>query len=200
MLIVIAQVLKYIADVCYILCSAQSSIERLLDTPKKMAQLIKAKGRKVMNDDLKPEHQSRMLNYATMLVKPNFMMTHIHTINISEFLEVLKQIEEQKAIWQELKNSPLIECCVEEMKSIDTIEIKDYDKVWKNSIEELNSVMIASLYEDEIESKENIQNYIQELKEYATQIQEYYKSMIFKKYFKTFFQRFNLFVLSFFVY
>jgi hypothetical protein len=37
------QILKHISDVCNILCSAQNSIENILDTPKKMAQLIKAK-------------------------------------------------------------------------------------------------------------------------------------------------------------
>ena len=41
----VGQILKHVGDVCYILCNAQNHIERLLETPKKMAQLIKTKQR-----------------------------------------------------------------------------------------------------------------------------------------------------------
>jgi len=39
----IEQVLKHISDVCYILCSAQNSLENLFDTSKKMAQIVRTK-------------------------------------------------------------------------------------------------------------------------------------------------------------
>ncbi len=195
----VVQVLKHVSEVCYILCSAQNSLETSLDTAKKMAQLIKAKypressarGKKMLNDDLKPDDQARLANYAAMLSKPNFINLHMQTINVPELISVIQLMETQKALWHELENAPLIETGVEEIRRLDAVELRDYYNVWKKSISELNSVMEPNLYEDEVESKDTIGAYVQELKEYATQIQEFYKAAMFKQYIKTFFQKLN---------
>ena len=124
-------------------------------------------------------------------------MAQLHTVNLPELISVAQQMEEQKGVLQELQSSKLIESGIEEIHRLDATELREYYAVWKKSIVELNSVMETSLYEDEIESKDNIALYIQELKEYATQIQNYKLSILYKDSIKLFYQRFNRYVLSF---
>jgi len=126
-----------------------------------------------------------------MLLKPNFVNSHLQTANLSEVILAIQQMEQQKTLWHELENGPLIETGIEEIKKLDPSELKDYYNVWKKSISELNAVMDPVIYEDEIESKENVNNFIQELKEYATQIQECYKANMFKHFVKNFYQKLN---------
>ena len=147
-----------------------------------------------MNDDLRADDQARLANYTAMLMKPNFINTHMQTINLSELIIVVQQMEQQKSLWYELENGPVIETGVEEIKKLDPAELRDYYNIWKKSISELNSVMDPILYEEEINSKETIGNYIQELKEYATQIQEFHKAVIFKQYMKIFYKKLNSYV------
>lgn len=104
-------------------------------------------------------------------------------------------MEQQKSLWYELENGPLIETGVEEIRRLDPAELREYYNIWKKSITELNSVLDPVLYEEEIDSKETIANFIQELKEYATQIQEFYKAAMFKQYIKAFYQKLNAYVI-----
>ncbi len=148
----------------------------------------------MLNDTLKPEDQLRMGNYATLLLKPTFVMAQLHTVNLPELIAVVQQMEEQKGVWQELQNSMLIESGIEEIYNLDTTELREYHGVWKKSIIELNSVMEASLYEDEIESKDNIVLFVQELNEFATLIRQLNLSRLYKTQIKLFFQRYNRYV------
>ena len=148
-----------------------------------------------MNEDLKPEDQTKIANYTAMLTKPNLMNAYMQTVNLSELITVIQQMELQKSLWYELENGPLIETGVEEIHKLDPNELREYYNIWKKSISELNTVLDPVLYEEEIDSKETIANFIQELKEYATQIQEFYKAAMFKQYIKGFYLKLNAYVI-----
>ena len=116
---------------------------------------------------------------------------------MQELMSTIKLMEEQKGIWDELKASPLIESGVEELKSFDCKEMDEYYKAWSKSIEDLNSAFNSLIYEEEIKTKEEIQIFIERVKDFSMQVQDYYKLILFKKYLTAFFQRFNLFVMPY---
>lgn len=43
------------------ICINQLQIETILDTPLKLAQIVKNKGKKILNEDLKPDTQTKIL-------------------------------------------------------------------------------------------------------------------------------------------
>eukprot|EP00826_Nyctotherus_ovalis_P032870 TRINITY_DN2647_c0_g1_i1.p1 TRINITY_DN2647_c0_g1~~TRINITY_DN2647_c0_g1_i1.p1 ORF type:complete len:137 (+),score=42.89 TRINITY_DN2647_c0_g1_i1:1013-1423(+) len=131
-----------------------------------------------------------------MLTKPNLMNTYMQTINLSELIAVIQQMEQQKPLWFELENGPLIETGVEEIRKLDPTELKDYYNIWKKSIAELNNVLDPALYEDEIDSKETVATFVQELKEYAARMQECNKVAMFSQYIRVFYQKLNTYVTA----
>lgn len=131
-----------------------------------------------------------------MLTKPNLMNTYMQTINLSELIAVIQQMEQQKFLWFELENGPLIETGVEEIRKLDATELREYYNIWKKSIVELNSVLDPVLYEDEIDSKEAVASFVQELKDCAAHMQESNKIVIFSQYIRAFYQKLNAYVMT----
>jgi YesN/AraC family two-component response regulator len=84
-------------------CLTQLKLETILDNPIKLSQLIKNKGKKLLNDDIKTEAQNKLLKYVNILVKPDFISSHLATIPIEELAEVIRMLESQQLLVIELK-------------------------------------------------------------------------------------------------
>lgn len=53
--------LKKMINLIKEICINQLQIETILDTPLKLAQIVKNKGKKILNEDLKPDTQTKIL-------------------------------------------------------------------------------------------------------------------------------------------
>lgn len=58
-------------------CLNQLQLETILDTPIKLSQLIKNKGKKLLNDDLKMDAQAKVLRYLLNYLKYNVFFLKI---------------------------------------------------------------------------------------------------------------------------
>lgn len=84
-------------------CFTQLKLETILDTPIKLSQLIKNKGKKLLSDEMKPETQNKLLKYVNLLVKSDFISSHLGTLQIDELIEVIRLLESQQNLVSELR-------------------------------------------------------------------------------------------------
>lgn len=84
-------------------CINQLQIETILDTPIKLSQLIKNKGKKLLNDDLKLEAQTKLLKFVNALIKADFITNGLSTFPLEELVSGIKMLESQKNLVAELK-------------------------------------------------------------------------------------------------
>lgn len=84
-------------------CLNQLQLETILDTPIKLSQLIKNKGKKLLNDDIKLDNQVKLLKYVNIMVKSDFISNQLINIPFSEIIYAIKTLENQKNLINELK-------------------------------------------------------------------------------------------------
>jgi hypothetical protein len=84
-------------------CISQLQIETMLDTPTKLSQLIKSKGKKAMPDDVKPEVQAKIMKYVNLMVKPDFISSSLMSTSVNDLVSAIKMLESQKPLIEELR-------------------------------------------------------------------------------------------------
>ena len=58
-----------------------------------MCHLIKNKGKKLLGEESRDEHQE-LLKYVKLMVKPDFISNYLpHIVNIDDFLAAVKDLE-----------------------------------------------------------------------------------------------------------
>ncbi len=84
-------------------CINQLQIETILDTPIKLSQLIKNKGKKLLNEDLKLDSQTKLLKLVNALIKADFITNGLSNFPLDELIGGVKMLENQKNLVAELK-------------------------------------------------------------------------------------------------
>eukprot|EP01017_Pseudomicrothorax_dubius_P039248 TRINITY_DN5989_c0_g1_i3.p1 TRINITY_DN5989_c0_g1~~TRINITY_DN5989_c0_g1_i3.p1 ORF type:complete len:210 (+),score=57.95 TRINITY_DN5989_c0_g1_i3:381-1010(+) len=62
------------------ICLTQLKLETILDTPIKLSQLIKNKGKKLLNEDMKPELQNKLLKYINTVSYTHLTLPTIYSV------------------------------------------------------------------------------------------------------------------------
>ena len=75
------------------LCDCQLELETILDPVIRMCHLIKNKGKKLLGEESRDEHQE-LLKYVKLMVKPDFISNYLpHIVNIDDFISAVKDLE-----------------------------------------------------------------------------------------------------------
>jgi hypothetical protein len=71
-------------------CLFQLQLESLLSLPIHLSHLLKNKGKKLLNEDIKAEHLSLLLKYVNILIKPDLFQRGLNGVRAEELVEALR--------------------------------------------------------------------------------------------------------------
>jgi len=158
----------------------QLQLETILDTPIKISQLIKSKGKKLFSDDLKIETQTKLFKYINLMVKQDFISNHLTTIPTNELINAVRLLESQTPLIEELKKQqPLILLGIDEIVFLNEEEFKEILDKWKKLSAEMNDLQNNSKYQEEIISyKNSLTVSLYDLRKFSEKLWEYQHSIV----------------------
>jgi hypothetical protein len=118
-------------------CQYQFELNKMMKPYFSMANLIKTKAKKFLNESLKPNDQGKLLKFVHILLRHDFITHEILTIEVSEVINIMKLLESQNNLVSEYKKS-LIKG-IDDFKLADHIELKIIVEKYKQVMNEINT-------------------------------------------------------------
>jgi hypothetical protein len=115
----------------------QFEINKMLKPYYAMANAIKTKGKKFLNENLKSTDQAKLLKFVTLLLRPDFSNNVLPSIEANELAYIIKLLESQNSLVLEYKKS-LIKG-VEDFQLLNPIEFEVTIEKYKLVMTEINS-------------------------------------------------------------
>lgn len=115
----------------------QIELNRMLKPYYAMASLIKAKGKKFLNQNMKSTDQTKLLNYVSLLLRNDFVSSVLPTSPMDEMINFFKLLESQTNLVSEYKKT-LIKG-IEEYEVTNLVEFVVVVDKYKEVISEVNN-------------------------------------------------------------
>lgn len=115
----------------------QYELNKLLKPYYAMANAIKLKGKKFLNENLKLNDQAKITKFVNFLMRPDFVSAVLFEIEVSEMVYIINIMESQGSLVSEYKKS-LIKG-VEEYQPINSIEFEILVNKYKMVMLEINN-------------------------------------------------------------
>jgi hypothetical protein len=115
----------------------QFELSKMLKPYYAMANLIKTKGKKFLNENLKSTDQAKLLKFVSLLLRQDFSNNVLPTIEVNEMAYIIKLLEAQTSLVTEYKKS-LIKG-VEEFQQLNPLEFEIIVEKYKLVMIEINN-------------------------------------------------------------
>lgn len=115
----------------------QFELNKLLKPYYSMANAIKLKGKKFLNENLKLNDQAKLTKFVNFLMRPDFVNSALFEIEVSEMIYIMSIMETQGSLVSEYKKT-LIKG-VEEYNPINSIEFEILVNKYKMVMLEINN-------------------------------------------------------------
>lgn len=151
----------------------QFELNRMLKPYYSMSSLIKTKGQKLLNENLKSTDKAKLLKYITLLLRPDFCNNVLLTLDVNEMIYIIKNIEAQTNLVNEYKK--IIIKGIEEYHLLDSIEFQITIDKYKQAIAEVNDFQdfAKKNYENMKMSKESVNQILKDMKKVVDKYKEF---------------------------
>lgn len=143
-------------------CQFQFELNKMLKAYIIMANAIKLKGKKFLNENLKSTDQAKLLKFVTLLVRSDFINSILTTVDVTEMIYIIRLLESQTSLVNEYKKSLIkgieefvlmnpteFEAMVEKYKTVMT-EINNFQEFSQKNFEQVkfNKETITQIFKD----------------------------------------------------
>ncbi len=151
----------------------QFEINKMLKPYFSMANAIKTKGKKFLNDNLKSTDQAKLLKFVTLLLRPDFGNNVLPTIEVNELAYIIKLLESQVSLVAEYKKS-LVKG-VEDFQLLNPIDFEVTLEKYKLVMTEMNSFQefVQKNFEVTKFNKDTINQVIKDIKRVVDKYKEF---------------------------
>jgi hypothetical protein len=115
----------------------QFELNKMLKPYYAMANAIKTKGKKFLNENLKSTDQAKLLKFVTLLLRQDFSNSVLPTIEVNELAYIIKLLESQTNLVNEYKKS--LSKGIEELQLLNPVEFEITVEKYKMVMSEINS-------------------------------------------------------------
>lgn len=142
----------------------QFEINKMLKPYYTMSGLIKTKGKKFLNENLKSTDQAKLLKFVTLLLRADFSSNVLPTVEINELVYIIKLLEAQSNLVTEYKKSLLKG--VEEFQPFNHIEFEIIVEKYKLVMIEINNFQDFAMKNFELTkmNKDSINQILKDIK------------------------------------
>jgi hypothetical protein len=118
-------------------CQYQFELNKMIKPYYNMANCIKTKGKKYLNENLKTTDQAKLLKFVTLLLRHDFINNILYTIEVNELVYIIKLLEAQNSLVNEYKKS-LIKG-VDDFELMNPVEFEIIVEKYKQVMNEINT-------------------------------------------------------------
>jgi len=118
-------------------CQFQFELNKMLKAYIIMANAIKLKGKKFLNENLKSTDQAKLLKFVNLLVRNDFINAVLPTTDVNEMTYIIKLLESQSLLVNEYKKS-LIKG-IEDFQLMNPTEFEAIVEKYKSVMNEINN-------------------------------------------------------------
>lgn len=151
----------------------QFELNKILKPYFAMANAIKTKGKKFLNENLKSTDQAKLLKFVTLLLRPDFSNNVLPTIEVNEMAYIIKLLESQQNLVSEYKKSLMKG--VEEFNLLNPVEFEITVEKYKLVMGEINSFQdfVHKNFEVTKFNKDTINQIIKDIKRVVDKYKEF---------------------------
>jgi hypothetical protein len=151
----------------------QFEINKMLKPYFSMANAIKTKGKKFLNENLKSTDQAKILKFVTLLLRPDFTNNVLPSLEISELAYIIKLLESQVSLVGEYRKS-LVKG-VEEFQLLNPVDFEVTLEKYKLVMTEMNSFQefVQKNFEVTKFNKDTINQVIKDIKRVVDKYKEF---------------------------
>jgi chemotaxis regulatin CheY-phosphate phosphatase CheZ len=117
-------------------CQYQFELNKMIKPYCSMANIIKTKGKKFLNENLKSNDQGKLLKFVVVLLRHDFITNVIHTIEIGEVVYIMKLLESQGSLVNEYKKT-LVKG-IDEFQLVNSVEFEIIVEKYQQVMNEIN--------------------------------------------------------------
>jgi hypothetical protein len=151
----------------------QFEINKMLKPYFSMANAIKTKGKKFLNENLKSTDQAKLLKFVTLLLRPDFTNNVLPSLEINELAYIIKLLESQVSLVGEYRKS-LVKG-VEEFQLLKPVDFEVTLEKYKLVMTEMNSFQefVQKNFEVTKFNKDTINQVIKDIKRVVDKYKEF---------------------------
>ena len=175
----------------------QFELNRMLKPYYSMSSLIKTKGQKFLNENLKSTDKAKLLKYLTLLLRPDFCNNVLPTLDVNEMIYIIKNLESQTNLVNEYKK--MIIKGIEGYQVLDSIEFQITIDKYKQALAEVNDFQDFAKrnYENMKMSKESVNQILKDMKKVVDKYKEFQNGIYHYQAILELFQKIRLMVTKF---
>jgi hypothetical protein len=142
----------------------QFELNKMLKPYYAMSGLIKTKGKKFLNENLKSTDQAKLLKFVTLLLRPDFGSNVLPTVDVNEMVYIIKLLEAQGILVSEYKKT-LIKG-VEDFQQLNPVEFEIIVEKYKLVMIEINNFQEFAMKNFELTkmNKDSINQILKDIK------------------------------------
>lgn len=154
-------------------CQYQFELNKMLKPYYAMANSIKIRGKKFLNENLKSTDQAKLLKFVTLLLRPDFSNNVLPTTEVNELVYIIKLLEAQGSLVTEYKKS-LIKG-VEDLQLMNPVEFEIVVEKYKMVMVEINTFQEFAQKNFELTkfNKDSINQILKDMKRVVDKYKEY---------------------------
>ena len=111
-------------------------INKILKPYISMSKIIKNKGKKLLNDNIKNIDQTKLLKFVNLLLKPDFIHNILLSLEVNEMVYIIRLFEQQTILVNEYKK--ILTKQIDTFTIMNSIEFEILIEKSKNVMEEIN--------------------------------------------------------------
>jgi gas vesicle protein len=171
------EIVNQMVDLVKEACQYQYELNKMLKPYFSMANLIKTKAKKFLNENLRQNDQGKLLKFVHVLLRHDFITNEIHTTDVSEVVYIMKLLESQTNLLNEYKKS-LVKG-IDDYKLVHPVEFEIIVEKYKQVMNEINTFQHFALKNFDLTkyNKDIINQVLKDIKRVVDKYKEYQNSI-----------------------
>jgi hypothetical protein len=175
----------------------QFEINKMLNPYYAMANSVKTKGKKFLNENMKSTDQAKLLKFVSLLLRQDFSNTMLPTIEVNEMAYIIKLFESQTSLVNEYKKS--LSKGIDEFHNLNPVEFEITVEKYKLVMGEINNFQefVQKSFEAMKLNKDSMNQILKDIKRVVDKYKEYQNGIFYYQEILEHFQKIRNLVAKF---